>query len=134
MTSRDGPKCAVYRWPIGQAAVDALRTLYPTQRVWLVPSTAAEIEKLGLEVLCTVEDTERADAYRVAIQGERVERALHRRTLRGLVRRGAVFQNGTATAEATSMEEAEQLARTAYEEGMPRMTMDLRQYLNLPPQ
>ncbi|WP_145999434.1 hypothetical protein [Deinococcus sp. UR1] len=133
MTSKDGPVCAVYRWPIGQAVVDALRVMYPAQRVWLAPSTAAEVEKLGLEVLTTVQDTEQADAYRVAIQGERVERALHRRTLRGLVRRGAVFHDGTATGEATSMEEAEQLAREAYDAAIPKLNLNLRHLLGLPP-
>ena len=133
MTSKDGPVCAAYRWPIGEAIVDALRAMYPAQRVWMVPSTAAEVEKLGLEVLTTVQDTERADAYRVAIQGERVERALHRRTLRGLVRRGAVFHNGTATGEATSMEEAEQLAREAYDAAIPKLNLNLRHLLGLPP-
>lgn len=131
MTSRDGPVCAAYRWPIGQAAVDALRCMYPAQRVWLAPSTAAEVERLGLEVLTTVQDTEVADAYRVAIQGDRVERALHRRTLSGLVRRGAVFKDGTATGESTSMEAAERLARDAYDAAVPKL--ELRRLLNLPP-
>ncbi|WP_189091415.1 hypothetical protein [Deinococcus ruber] len=85
MTSKDGPVTGSYTRGVADLATRNLRVLLPRTRVWVVSSTAAEIQQKALEVLACPIDAEITTAHRVEYEGTVLTQHLRRLTLRGLV-------------------------------------------------
>ncbi len=116
-TSDAGPVAAALSYRVTEHAKRALKTLHPSTRVLVRPTTGAEVAQLNLDVLTCVQDTEVAPAYRAWIQDGALHVQQHRLTLRGLIRRGLSGGPGHLQAEYHTEEGARALLEHAAHHG-----------------
>ncbi|MFK7602351.1 hypothetical protein ACI3L1_09095 [Deinococcus sp. SM5_A1] len=114
-TLKEGPVAACYKARVAEAAVTALRCLYPGQKVWYGPASCARVNETGVEMLNSLQETEIVTAWRVSLrrEGPDVKEFVYpnRRTLRGLVRVTIWGQPDDLMAEAHSEAAARSLAQ-----------------------
>lgn len=105
-TSKDGPVAAAYAEHVARSAMVGLRRLYPGDRVWYSRSSAADVQRMSLEVLECLEDAAVVQVFRFSSIDGVESGGYHRDTLRGLVRSQGMGDRTRATAEGLSLTEA----------------------------
>lgn len=105
-TSKDGPVAAAYAEHVARAAVVGLRRLYPGDRVWHSRSSAADVQRMKLEVLECLDAAAVVQVFRLTNIDGVESGGYHRDTLRGLVRSQGMGDRTRATAEGLSLTEA----------------------------
>lgn len=115
MTSKDGPVAGTYTRVVADDAMRNLRILYPGTRVWVVESSAAEIQQKDLEVLACRIDAEITTAHRVLFEGLVQMKLVQRQTLRGLINSRIHGNQKVSQGEAWRFELAQAHAKFARE-------------------